>query len=288
VDVSDLVHALKRILREPLLHFGVLGAMLFALYSAVSPRGAPARGEIVVTRGEIENLSTAFERTWQRPPTDAELSGLVESWVRDEVFYREGLALGLDRDDVVVRRRVGQKLEFLSEEATDASPPSDAALEAWLASHPADYAVEPSTSFEQAYFDPARRSESLSRDLERALASAAPGEAGDPTLLPARLDGASPREIERQFGAAFAKALAAIPPGSWQGPVRSSYGVHLVRVTARSAGRVPSLAEVREPVARDWASARARDAKEALYRKLRADYRVTIEPVDPHDVAAAK
>ena len=287
MDLPDLVHALKRLLREPLLHFAVLGALLFALHAAVSPRGTAARGEIVVTRGQVESLATAFERSWQRPPTDAELAGLIESWVRDEVFYREGLALGLDRDDVVVRKRVGQKLEFLSEEATDAAP-TDAQLEAWLAAHAAEYAVEPATSFEQVYFDPARRRESLARDLERARASAAPAEAGDPSLLPARLESASPREIESRFGPAFAKALAGIAPGSWQGPIESSYGVHLVRVTARSEGRAPALAEVRERVARDWGSARARAEKEALYQKLRASYRVTIEPTDPSAVTAAK
>jgi hypothetical protein len=276
VDLPDLVHALKRLLREPLLHFAVLGALLFALHHAVSPRDMGARGEIVVTRGQIESLASGFERTWQRPPSDSELAGLVEGWVRDEVLYREGLALGLDRDDIVVRKRVGQKLEFLSEGAMEAAP-SDAELAAWLAAHAADYALPATTSFEQAYFDHSRHRDSLARDLERARKGGAPLEAGDPTLLPARVDGASPNEIETRFGPGFAKAIAEIAPGDWVGPIESSYGVHLVRVTARSAGRTATLAEVRDRVARDWASARAREQKDALYQKLRASYRVEIE-----------
>jgi hypothetical protein len=255
----------------------VLGALLFALYGWVSPKNGPAPDQIVVTRGQVESLAAGFERTWQRPPSDSELRGLVDDWVREEVFYREGLALGLERDDAVVRRRVGQKLEILSEDAQALAPPTDPELEAWLASHAADYAVPGATTFEQVLFDPARRGESLRAQVERALASGAPESLGDSTLLPARLERASAREVAASFGPEFADALAALPLGRWAGPVTSSYGVHLVRVTAREEGRAPALAEVRDRVARDFASARAREAKEALYQKLLARYRVTVE-----------
>jgi hypothetical protein len=268
---------MKRLLREPLLHFAVLGAALFALYGAVSGSDSGADRDIVVTRGQVESLSAGFERSWNRPPTEAELAGLVEGWVRDEVLYREGLALGLERDDVVVRKRVGQKFELLAEDAVQSLPPSDAELQAWLDAHAADYTQPPRASFEQVYFDPRKRRESLQRDVERALASRDPGALGDPTLLPAKLDDAPLRDVASQFGASFARDVAALPLGQWRGPIGSSYGAHVVRVTSRSEPGPPRLAAVREAVARDWEAARTRAAKDALYQRLRAGYQVTVE-----------
>ncbi len=271
---------MTRLLREPLLHFAVLGAALFALYGAVSGGDSGTDREIVVTRGRVESLSAGFERSWNRAPTDAELAGLVEGWVRDEVLYREGLALGLERDDVVVRKRVGQKFELLAEDAVGSVPPTDAALQAWLDSHAADYAQPPSASFEQVYFDPRKRRDSLQRDVERALASRDPAALGDPTLLPARLENVRLRDVASQFGPTFARDLAALPLGGWRGPVGSSYGAHLVRVTARTEPGPPALDAVREAVARDWEAERTRAAKDALYQRLRANYQVTVEPAE--------
>lgn len=259
------------------MHFALLGAALFALYAAVSGSHSAASDEIVVTRGQVASLSAGFERSWNRAPTDKELAALVDAWVRDEVLYREGVALGLDRDDVVVRKRVAQKLEVLTEGAADAAPPSDSELERWLAEHAASYTLPAVVSFEQVYFDPKRRGRSLERDVERARRSARPAELGDATLLPPRLEGASPREVESRFGQELARAVESLPVGEWSGPVTSSYGAHLVRVTARTEARTPALAEVRDDVARDWQDARARAAQDALYERLRAKYRVTVE-----------
>ena len=269
---------MRRLLREPLVHFLALGALLFVLYGALN-RGAPASSEIVVDRARVESLAAQFARVWQRPPTPEELRGLVDDFVREEVLYREGLALRLDRDDPVIRRRVGQKVAFLAD-AQAATEASDTELQAWLDAHRDDYRVEPRTSLRQLYFDPARRGARLDADVaaaRAALARGVPGERGDTTLLPPALEAARTSELARVFGDRFAQAVAALPVGGWHGPVRSSYGVHLVEVRAREPARTPALAEVRPAVERDLLRARAEEAGEAFYRSLRERYTVRIE-----------
>jgi hypothetical protein len=270
---------MRRLLREPLLHFLVLGALLFALYAAVRRDAPGAPDEIVVDRARLEALAAQFERVWQRPPAAQELQGLVDGFVREEVLYREGVALRLDRDDPVVRRRVGQKMSFLAD-AQASGEASEAELQAWLDAHADDYRVEPRTSLRQVYFDPARRGARLEADVAAARAALAGGgraEPGDATLLPAALDEAPDSELARVFGEAFAAAVAALPVGGWHGPVASSYGVHLVEVRAREPGRTPALPEVRAAVERDLLRARADEAAEEFYRSLRARYRVRVE-----------
>jgi hypothetical protein len=277
---------MRRLLREPLLHFLVLGAILFALYARVGGGGEEAPDQIVVDGPRVEGLAAQFERVWQRPPTPEELRGLVDGFVREEILYREGLALRLDRDDPVIRRRVGQKMGFLADAQADAEV-TDADLQAWLDAHPDSYRVEPRTTLRQLYFDPAKRGARLGADLAAAREALAKGagealakgsrEPGDPTLLPATLESAPTSELARVFGDAFAEAVAALPVGGWHGPVASSYGAHLVEVRAREPGRTPALAEVRAAVERDLLRARADEASEAFYRALRERYTVRIE-----------
>ncbi len=269
---------MKRLLKEPLLHFLLLGALLFVAYGVLNRRDESRAGQIVVTQGKLENLQVSFSRVWQRPPTSQELQGLVETWVREEVLYREGLAMGLDRDDPLVRRRIAQKMDFIAA-GQGVTAPTEAELQAWLDAHPDDYRVEPKYSLRQIYFNPSRHGGRLEAHLAAALAALGRGAAveGDSTLLPATLDDATESEVARTFGGGFAQALASQPVGGWRGPLRSEYGMHLVHLRARDAGRVPALAEVRPAVERDLLAARARDANEAFYRKLRARYTVRVE-----------
>lgn len=270
--------SIRSVLREPLLHFVALGAMLFVLDAAVR-RDAPARADaIVVDRARIAGLVARFERVWLRPPTPAERDGLVASFVREEVLYREGLALGLDRDDPVIRRRIGQKMAFLADAEARAEA-SDAELQAWLDAHPDAYRVPSHTTLRQVFFDPARRGARLEAEIAAARAALGAGRdaQGDATLLPATLDRATDAEIARVFGDAFAEAVATLPAGGWHGPVASSYGVHLVEIGAREAGRVPALAEVREAVERDLLQARADEASDAFYESLRRRYEVIVD-----------
>ena len=267
-----------KLLREPLLHFFVLGAVLFAMCSWLHRGQIEAPGEIFVSRAQVSSLQAQFERVWRRPANPAELQHLVDNWVREEIFYREGLAMGLDRDDPVVRRRVGQKIQFIIEGAAPTSP-TTAELQAWLDAHRADYRTEPRYSLRQVYFDPRRHGANLERDIASARRALEGGSnnVGDATLLPLEMQDASQSEVEREFGAEFVAGLKSLAPGTWQGPSRSTFGVHLVRVDARNDGQALSLEQVRAEVERDLLQARAEESSRKIYDRLRANYRVRVE-----------
>jgi parvulin-like peptidyl-prolyl cis-trans isomerase-like protein len=272
---------LRKLLREPLLHFLLLGALLFALYNVVSGwRGGTDR-RIVINDDTVGALVQGFQGLWQRPPTPQELKGLIEGRIRDEVLYREGVAMNLDRDDDVIRRRVLQKLDIISEESASQQAPSDAALESWLRAHAASYAHPAVFDFEQVLFDPARHGARLKSELDAALvqlrAGADPGKLGDQTMLPMRVSATPLDVVARDFGEPFAQALEKLPVGQWQGPVSSGYGAHLVRVTRLVPGSPAALNEVRSSVERDFESDRRARAREDYYRRLRQDYKVVLE-----------
>jgi hypothetical protein len=280
---------LRSLLREPLVHFLLLGAALFLLDAWLRPAAAPAANtEIVVSEARIRSLAQNFRRTWQRPPTQEELDGLVEAHVREEVFYREALALGLDRDDAIIRRRLQQKMEFVSEEAAALAKPSDDELAKYLEAHADAFRVEPRATFAQVYLDPRKRSATLEADVRRLLhtlnaagPNADPARAGDRLmLLEPRYENATQSEIARVFGAAFATTVVGQPPGTWAGPVKSGYGVHLVHVEAVIQGGVPALADVRPLVEREWTNAKRKELSSAFYEKLRAKYRVTVRKTE--------
>ena len=269
---------IRRLLREPLLHFFVLGAVLFGVYGVLNRGARNAPDEIVVSRGQVQNLQLQFERVWQRTPTSVELQGLIDNWVKEEIFYREGVTLGLDRDDAVVRRRVGQKLEFIIDAAAPPSP-TDAELQAWLDSHSSQYQIDPTYSLRQVYFDPARHGEHLDADIAAARRALTAGKAvnGDTTLLPPSLDAVTATEVRRLFGDEFTDALKTLPTDGWQGPVRSGFGLHLIALAPHDTARTATLAEARADVERDLSHARAQQANAAFYDKLRAKYAVRIE-----------
>ena len=272
---------LSRLAREPLVHFLLLGAALFAVSGVIGRSGA-GKQKIVVSAGQVESLAAAFQRTWMRPPTVEELQGLVREYVREEVAYREALALGLDRDDTVIRRRMRQKLEFLAEDVTQTEP-GEAELRAYLERHRDTFREEDRFTFDQVFLDPGRRGEAIGRDTERLLTElrqsggADLSRLSDSILLETRFENASLSEIANAFGADFAARLEELPTGSWQGPLPSGYGLHLVRVGARSEGLVPPLERVREDVLREWQNEHRLAQTEELYRKLFENYTVTVE-----------
>jgi hypothetical protein len=283
------------LLREPLAHFLVLGALLFVLWGRVGDRAPETeQGEIIVSAGQIESLVTTFSRTFQRPPTPTEVDGLVEDYLREEVLSREAIALGLDRDDVVIRRRLRQKMEFVADDLAEAAAPTDQELVAYLAAHGDAFRLEPRLTFVQVYFDPARHGDALERDVTGALRALREGTAdvprlGDVSLLERHPTDVSSGDVARAFGDGFARELVTLGPGAWHGPVRSAYGVHLVRVEARVDGRIPALDEIRDAVEREWTSARRREVDEQLYQRLRQRYAITVErPASSGDALAAE
>jgi hypothetical protein len=269
----------RKLFREPLLHFFILGALLFVLFSWLNRDSAYAPDEIVVSQGQLDVLSATFERTWQRPPTEEELAGLVDAWIKEEIFYREGVAIGFDRDDPIIRRRVAQKMSFVADGMVP-DVPDDEELGRWLEAHSDDYRIPPSYSFRQAYFDPQRHGEQLESvlaDARRKLDSDSNELPGDSTLLPIEMKDASATTVARMFGTEFADALGQLEVGTWQGPVGSGYGVHFVYIEASTAGRSPTLDEVRQAVERDVLNDKSSEINEAFYQSLRERYTIRRE-----------
>jgi hypothetical protein len=274
---------IARLLREPLLQFLALGAVLFALYGLVGKRSAEAPEKIVVSASRIANLGDGFARTWQRPPSEQELQGLIEDYVRDEVFYREGRAAGLDRDDVIIRRRVRQKLEFLAE-TMSAPEPTDAQLSAYLTSNPERFRAEDQITFHQVFLSATRRANTIESDTERVTSVLASADGavdttalGDPFLLGEEFRGVSPSKVTSIFGERFARQISAMETGRWQGPVGSGFGQHFVFISERVSGGLPSLDDVRPAVRREWTNAQRREAEQKLYAALRKRYEIVME-----------
>jgi hypothetical protein len=277
---------IKNWLKEPLLHFLVLGAIIFAVYLRISPAG-PSENEIVVSRGQQEHLVTAFTRTWNRPPTPQEFQGIVKDWIREEIAYREGLEMGLDTNDTIIRRRLRQKLELLAEDIVTLAPPTAEDLEEFRAANEADYTVEPMYTLRQVYFSLDQRGDDAFRDAEQALVLLAtdagmidPAQVGDAISLPGRLVSERASAVDALFGQSFTAALKDIQPDTWAGPVRSGYGIHLVFIEDVIPGRVLTLEEAEQDVRRDWENARRVETIDQLYERLAEQYTITIERFD--------
>jgi hypothetical protein len=275
---------LRRLLREPLTQFLLIGAGLFLFFQWTGGSGGRDSSRIVIGPGQVEHLATGFARTWRRPPSQAELKGLIDDYVREEIATREARAMGLDREDTVIRRRLRQKLEFLVEDAAEAIPPTDEELQEWLDSHPRDYRREPQVAFRQVFLSPDRRGEAVEADAVDLLKRLRPLGAGadidslgDSIMLPAELELAPLSVASRTFGNDFAARLAELRPGEWAGPVRSGYGLHLVYVRERVEGREATLDDVRDEVARDLLTSRRKQQLETMYERLLEKYEVVID-----------
>jgi hypothetical protein len=259
-----------------------LGTAIFCWFEFTrDPEPASPRDEIVVTKGHVERLAALFAKTWQRPPTAKEREGLIEDFIREEVYYREALAAGFDKNDTIVRRRMRQKLEFVTEDIAEQIEPTEEELREYLGAHAPAFRKEPRFWFRHVYFNTDRR-KTPEKDARATLAQLKAGglgtDAGDSLLMvePAFADQPL-REIARALGQVFVAELLALPVGEWSGPVQSGFGPHLVFVEKRTEGRVAKLEEVREAVARDWRAAKRREMREAFYQELRKRYVITVE-----------
>ena len=279
---------MKKLIREPFIHFIFLGAAIFLAYHFLSARADNQPGKIVITQGDITSMVIGFSRTWQRPPTREELDGLIRDRVREEVYSREAIAMGLDRDDPIIRRRLQQKLAFVTDDVAAVAEPTDAELADYLKAHAAGFGVDRKFTFSQVYLDPSRRREHLAQDANELLIQLRPqgrdvdlSSLGDVFLLEHRFEAAPTTEIAKQFGDKFAAKLADAPIGQWFGPVESGYGTHLVFVEERTEGRQPELAEVRDAVRREWTNARRLESNEKFFQNLLKHYEVVVEKIDP-------
>lgn len=264
------------VLREPLVHFFVLGAVVFALFALFDDTSPPVSGQtITVTVDDARRLAAEFEATWRRAPTPDEFDHMIEDYIREEIFVREAKALGLDEGDAVIRRRLQLKMEFLTEAGAQAVNPDDVTLEAHLAAHPDRFARAPVVEFQQILLgETTGRSDVV--EIRADLNSGRdPVDVGQPSLLPASLP-ASPRQVvDATFGSGFFDAVAGLPVGEWAGPVATPFGRHLVLVTELQEGGLPPLDAIRERVLQDWYTTFAAELREERFEAMRARYQIT-------------
>ena len=266
---------LSRLLREPLLHFLLLGGVLFLIFGRGRSR-PPAGAEIVVTAADIQRIAAGFSVTWQRPPSENELQGAINDYIREEVLYRTGLSLGLDKDDTIVRRRIRQKMDFVLEDTV--GTPDDAELRAFFDAHADKFRVEPRIAFRQVFLSLKRSNPEAEALLPQLIASGPNVEgAGDPLLLPETFGLTPLSQIDAQFGEGIASELSKVAPGHWAGPLKSAYGFHLILVKAIEPSRLPPFDEVRDAVQREWFAARRAAVLDQQYQKLQAKYHVRVE-----------
>lgn len=263
---------LRGLLREPLLHFLALGLLLFGAHALVAPSDGGG-GTIRVNAAEITAMQDQFRQLWGRPPTPRELDGLINARVRDEILYREGVEMGLDRDDAMIKRRVRQKYLLIVEEV-DSITPTDADLTAYMTAHPDRFRRPPVVTFEQVLLPPGANAAELKAELNN---GGDPARVGASTLLPRRILDEPLDLVARDFGGNLASALAERPVGSWQGPVESGYGTHLFRLSSRAPAATPPLSAVRAQVQREWENSRRQAAADARYAEARTRYDVEIE-----------
>jgi parvulin-like peptidyl-prolyl isomerase len=287
---SFIVNPVKRLLREPLIHFLLIGVVLFAVDHYLEPaRGvAPSSKQIQLSLDDLGQLVMLFQAQWRRQPTAQELSRLVENKVQEEILYREALAMGLDKDDTIVKRRMAQKLRFLAEDVAAAREPDTAEIWSWFEKNKTMFAQPSRVSFRHLYFAPDRRGQSARDDAARTLSKLAgqPQDAklaaslADPFMFQDYYRDRAPDYLGKEFGPQFAQAVAKLAPGSWQGPIESGYGWHLVFIDTVIPGRVPDFEEIEGDVKSAWLNEQKEKAWDQAYKELRAKYTVLL-PAPP-------
>jgi hypothetical protein len=270
------------LLREPLLQFLVAGAILFGFHAYVTQGGGEAPAKIVVTTAKIANIEQVFQRTWQRPPTSEELAGLIEDHVRDEVYYREGKALGVDSDDIVIRRRIRQKMEFFAEDGA-AAEPTDAELADYLAKHPDLFRRDDVISFHHLFLSASKRGAKLDEYAElvseeligKQITDRMP--TSDAFLLGNNFDEMSRKDVATNFGEGFATKLFEAPESEWRGPISSPFGLHFVFVQKKAQGGTSELENTRALIEREFMNARRQQVLEQYYQNIRKRYEIVVE-----------
>ena len=281
---------LRQFLREPLLHFLLIGLALFGLYAYLNRGriGIEPSKQIVLSLDELRMMDTYFESQWHRQPTPQEFQAMVEDKIREEVLYREGLAMGLDKDDTIVKRRLAQKVQFLAEDVAAAHEPSTTELQAWFDKNKEKFALPSRYSFRHLYFSPDKRGKNAQQDAAKALAkiSGQPentpmmASTGDSFMFQDYYGDRTPIAIAKDFGPQFALALEKLKPASWQGPVESGYGWHLVFVDTVIPGRIPAFEEIEPDVKTAWLGEQKATAWQKAYAEMRAKYTVML-PAPP-------
>ena len=282
---------LRRWLREPLLHFLLLGLALFVVYAALNP-GALQRQDsnrIVITADDLAQLQISWRAQWQRPPTPDEMRNLLEGKIREEVLSREATTLGLDKDDTIVKRRLAQKMEFVMEDVAALREPTDDKLRRWFEQNRQRFALPSLVTFHHLYFSPDLRGARTRDDATDALRKLARKsqespeiqEFSDRFMFQDFYAEQSPDQIAGIFGTHFAQAVLGLEQGKWQGPIESGLGWHLVWVESTIPGRVPAFEEIEATVKSAWLEEQRAEAKHKMFENMRARYQIVLPKAGP-------
>ena len=272
--------------REPLVHFMASGVVIFALYGFFRlPDAALEERAITITAAEVNWLTDTWQKRWNRPPTPEERKGLVDQYLREVILSREALAMGLDQNDTVIRRRLAQKLEFLSQDLLRPKSPSEGELRAYFETNIDRYQPPDLITLTHVFFDPDKRGDRTLEDAETVKAKLIalkepPQDArsfGDPFMLQSYYPERSKAELAKLFGRGFAGPVFKLEPQKWHGPVLSGYGTHLVYVHDRQEAQPPVFADVKEQVRQQWESDKREQLNEQFVASIVARYDVTIE-----------
>ena len=274
---------MQTLLREPLLHFLLIGAVLFFVFGQV---GDPVEvdNRIVVSQADLDILANDWLRRTGRPPSPQQVEQQLRQYIREQVLSREAVNLGLDRDDVIIRRRLAQKMQFLFDDLGQVPDPTEAELIAFMSQYVERFTLPGTLSFRHIFLDPDSRGEAIQEQAQQMLsrlqessAAVDTSELGDQTLLPDQLGNETRQQVSNLFGDQFAERVYALPVNRWSGPVISGYGLHLVYVHARTAARVQPLAEVRESVIRQWRTAKQQELNDLFYQGIQQRYEIILD-----------
>jgi hypothetical protein len=273
---------MRTILKDPLLHFLFFGAIIY-MVSTFFVGGEQNQQAIIVSKGQIQHLETLYKKTRQRAPSAEELKGLVDAHILEQAAYLEGVRLGLDRDDIVVKRRLRQKLDFIAEESVSRPEASDEQLSEYLRAHADQFRLDPTLTFRQIYLDKKTFGESLNQQSSEILAALKNNPEqdisglGNRSVFASRYPSKSSFELIRLLGKQFTDSVITLEPGSWQGPIRSSYGLHLVYIESKQVGRLPELADIRGDVLQEWNNVLREKTVKAYYQQLLSRFNISIE-----------
>lgn len=281
---------MRKWLSEPLLHFLILGVLLFALFEWGNESPDTDQKKIVISAAHIDRLVSIWQKRWSRVPTEAELEGLIAQQIREEVLYREALALGLDQHDPVVRRRLAQKVEFITDDIADQADPGEEELQEFLQANRERFLTPGKISFEQVYFNldthganALELADQTMNGLNEGKLDPGQKNLGDRFMFGNRYEDLPEHEVTRLFGEQFTQELFKMSVGDWQGPVYSGYGIHLVRVESISASSLPGYEDVSDKVRAAWLTEQRQKLNDAFYQGLKQQYQVIVEPYTPSD-----
>jgi hypothetical protein len=283
----------KRILREPLLHFLLLGALLFALDAWLYPRDVRVQSHrIVLTQDDLRQLAVQWLAQGRALPTPKELQSLVDQRVSEEILFREALNLGLDKDDEIIKRRLAQKMDFLADDVAALQTPGEAQLRAWYLENSSRFEQPPRVSFHHLYFSSDRGASAheaaaaaLVRIANKPATTSTAAAAADPFMFRDYYAERTPEQVAKEFGPEFTRAVFELKPGAWQGPVQSGYGWHLVFVAGLEPARTPPFEEIENDVKAQWLDQRQQDIKRKAYEGMRSRYTVIVPPLDSVDLS---